>query len=42
MKEVIPEFFPITPDDLWIQLLLVALFLLILDKIDLEVKLKEK
>ena len=40
MHEVIPEFIPTTPDDIWIQLLLVGVFILILDKIDLEVKLK--
>ena len=42
IQKVIPEFLPTTPDDIWIQILLMVIILLILGKIDLEVKLKQK
>ena len=42
IQEVIPQFFPTTPDDIWIKVLLIIVCLLFLDKIDLEVKLKQK
>jgi len=40
MQEVIPEFLPVSVDDCWIQILLVIIMILIIDRIDLEVKLK--